>query len=410
MRVRNTLRSSLLLAGLAGLLGCQAAPPSSTVSIPPAQPSPQTHRLTLRMVSFNDLPGWGQDHWSEAVPALLKSCDRILQLPPDSAVGLDGTGGSVRDWLGPCGALKKVPAGNDQAAAQVFESWFTPYAMSDNSQAEGLFTGYYEAEVLGSRTRHDRFQIPLYGRPKDLVTVDLGHLRPDLAKELGHEQLAGRVTAGRLDPYPTRSEIETKGLGDQAAPLFWLDDPVNAHILHIQGSGRVHLEDGSIVRVAVAATNGQRFIGLGRILADHGKTEAGRTMPQIRDWLHAHPTEAKTLMAENPRYIFYRLVTGDGPIGAQGVALTPLRSVAVDPHYVPLGAPLWISTQTPSGTALRRLMVAQDIGAAIKGPVRADIFWGTGEAAFEEAGRMKSTGQAWIFLPRDRTPHLASLQ
>jgi membrane-bound lytic murein transglycosylase A len=303
-----------------------------------------------------------------------------------------------------------VAAGDDRAARQTLEGWFTPFAMSDNGRPEGLFTGYFEAEVSGSRQRHDRYQVPLYARPKDLVTVDLARLRPDLAKELGHEQLAGRVASGRLEPYPTRSEIETKGLGDSASALFWLDDPVNAHILHIQGSGRVHLDDGSVVRVAVAATNGQRFVGLGRILADHGKVEAGSTMPQIRDWLRAHPDEAKSLMAENPRYIFYRQVDGDGPIGAQGVALTAVRSMAVDPRFVPLGAPIWLESNTPSGAALNRLMVAQDTGAAIKGPVRGDIFWGSGEAAFQEAGRMKSTGHAWILLPRDRTPHLASLR
>ena len=157
----------------------------------------------------------------------------------------------------------------------------------------------------------------------------------------------------------------------------------------------------------MAATNGQRFIGLGRILADHGKVEAGATMPSIRQWLQTHPDEAKTLMDENPRYIFYRQVDGDGPIGAQGVALTPERSMAVDTRYIPLGVPLWLDSQDAAGTPLRRLMMAQDTGAAIKGPVRGDFFWGTGEAAFQQAGRMKSGGRLWLLLPRDRTPRIA---
>jgi membrane-bound lytic murein transglycosylase A len=403
-------RLGLMAMAVAGLLaGCETAPPP-TVAPPPAPPvAGEPHHLTLRMVAFSDLPGWTNDHWSQALPALLKSCTRILQMPPDLAVGQNGIGGTARDWLGPCGALKKVGAGDDQGARRALEGWFTPYAMTDNGRPDGLFTGYYEAEVNGSRTRHGTDQVPLYGRPRELVTVDLARLRPDLAKDMGNVQLSGRVAEGRLDPYPPRSEIETKGLGDNAAPLFWLDDPVSSHILHIQGSGLVHLDDGSVQRIAVAATNGQRFIGLGHILAEHGKVEAGSTMPQIRDWLHAHPDQAKTLMAENPRYIFYRPVVGEGPIGAEGVALTPARSLAVDPHFVPLGAPIWIAATAPSGTPLARLMVAQDTGAAIKGPVRGDIFWGSGEPAFQDAGSMKSTGQAWILLPRERSPSLARL-
>ena len=270
-----------------------------------------------------------------------------------------------------------------------------------------MFTGYYEPEVAGSKRRHDRFTIPLYGKPTDLITVDLARLRPDMAKQLGNEILAGRVAQGRLEPYANRLEIENNGLGDKAQVLFWLDDPVSAHILHIQGSGRVRLEDGSQIRVAVAATNGHRFIGLGRILADHGKVEAGATMPQIREWLKAHPAEAKGLMGENPRYVFYRPIEGDGPIGSQGVPLTPERSLAVDTRYVPLGVPLWLDTVSGTGTALRRLVVAQDTGTAIKGPVRGDYFWGSGEPAFQEAGRMKSTGRFWLLLPRDRSPKIA---
>lgn len=403
-------RPGRVAAALAVLLlaGCETPPPA-----PPAPLSPplagEAHRLTLTMVSFADLPGWTGDHWSQALPALMKSCARILDLPPDVAVGQNGVGGTARDWLGPCGALKKVRDGDDQGARRALEAWFTPYAMTDNGKADGLFTGYYEAEVNGSRTRHGPYQVPLYGRPKDLVTADLARLRPDLAREMGDLQLSGRVEGGRLLPYPTRSEIETKGLGDNAVPLFWLDDPVAAHILHIQGSGIVHLDDGTTQRVAVAATNGLRFVGLGRILADHGKVEAGSTMPRIRDWLRAHPDQAQTLMAENPRYIFYRPILGTAPVGTQGVPLTPERSMAVDPRFIPLGAPIWIAAATPAGGRLDRLMVAQDTGAAIRGPVRGDIFWGTGEAAFQQAGSMKSPGQAWILLPRERSPSLASL-
>ena len=404
-----------LIAVLLGLGSCETQGPMVVPAVPSAPaPAPQVleevHRLILKPASFDDLPGWTSDKGSQMVPALLKSCDRLMKLPPDNAVGSEGTGGTVRDWLGPCGAVLKLPGNDDRAARQFFENWFAPWMATDNNRSEGLFTGYYEPEVTGAKKRHDHFTVPLLGKPSDLVMVDLAKLRPDLAKQLGHEILAGRVISGRLEAYPSRLEIETNGLGDKAQTLFWLDDPVAAHILHIQGSGKVRLEDGTAVRVAVATTNGQRFIGLGRILADHGKVEAGVTMPQIRAWLKAHPDEAKSLMGENPRYVFYRIIDGDGPIGAQGVALTAERSMAVDTRYIPLGVPLWLDTTNPEGTAIRRLVMAQDTGTAIKGPVRGDLFWGTGEAAFQEAGRMKSTGKLWLLLPKDRTPRIASVQ
>jgi len=407
------IRAGVLVL-LLGLGSCETQGPPVVVpavpASPPVQAGEEVHRLLLKPASFNDLPGWSQDNWAQMVPALLKSCDRLMKLPPDNAVGSEGTGGTVRDWLGPCGAAQKIAANDDKAARKFFESWFAPWMATDNNRPEGLFTGYYEPEVTGSKKRHDRFTVPLLGKPSDLVMVDLAKLRPDLAKQLGNEVLAGRVVAGRLEAYPNRQEIETNGLGDKAQTLFWLDDPVAAHILHIQGSGKVRLEDGSAVRVAVATTNGQRFIGLGRILADHGKLEVGGTMPQIRAWLKAHPDEAKALMGENPRYVFYRLVDGDGPIGAQGVVLTAERSMAVDTRYIPLGVPLWLDTTDPAGSPIRRLVMAQDTGTAIKGPVRGDLFWGTGETAFQEAGQMKSSGKLWLLLPRDRTPRIASAQ
>jgi len=281
-----------VLAALLGLGSCQS---QVAVQAPPVRPPPsveETPRLILKPATFADLPGWRQDRWAQALPALLRSCDRIMNLPQDSAVGSDGAAGTVRDWLGPCGAARKVRADDDESARQFFESWFVPWLSTDNNKPDGLFTGYYEPEVKGSKRRHDAFTVPLYARPSDLISVDLAKLRPDLAKQLGNEVLAGRIVAGRLEPYANRMDIETNGLGDKAQALFWLDDPVAAHILHIQGSGRVRLEDGSLVRVAVAATNGHRFVGLGRILADHGKVEAGATMPQIREWLTAHPAEA----------------------------------------------------------------------------------------------------------------------
>ena len=392
------------------LLAVACAQPPAPIPTPAAAPEAAPH-LVLKPARFADLPGWGRDHWAAALPALQKSCVRMMNQSPDQALGSDHSLGTYRDWLGACGAVNRVPSGDDEAARQFFEDWFTPWQATDNDRTEGTFTGYYEPEVAGSTSRHDHFTVPLLGKPRDLITIDLARLRPDLAQKAGNEILAGRLGAGgRIDPYPTRSEIETKGLGENAAPLYWLDDAVAAHILHIQGGGRVRLENGQMVRVAVAGTNGQRFVGLGRILADHGLVASGAGMPEIRDWLLAHPAQAKDLMAENPRYVFYRALDGDGPIGSQGIALTPERSMAVDTRFIPLGVPLWLDSRDGAGTVLQRLLVAQDTGSAIKGPVRGDYFWGGGETAFQQAGRMKSSGKMWLLLPRMRSPRLAGLE
>lgn len=181
---------------------------------------------------------------------------------------------------------------------------------------------------------------------------------------------------------------------------------MDAHILHIQGSGRIRLEDGSVLRLGVAATNGHKFVGISKILRERGLIE-DTPMPGVRAWLKANPARAKALMAENPRYVFYTPISGDGPVGSEGVALTAGRSMAVDPRYVALGLPLFLDTVEPSGQPLRRLVMAQDTGAAIKGPIRGDFFWGTGEEAFDKAGRMKSPGRYWILLPQRRSPRIA---
>ncbi len=395
----------LLAGGMLALALASCAPAPKPEPVPTPAPPTGPDRAILRPAAFTDLPGWRDDAVSAALPALRRSCERLAKLPSGRAIGADGQGGTVGDWYGLCAAAGRLPAGDDAAARAYFETWFQPALVTRGGADDtGTFTGYYEPELIGSRGRKGRFTLPLLGRPKDLVTMDLGKFRPDL----GHEQLAGRVVGSRFEPYPPRAEIESGALDGIAQPLVWLDDPVDAHILHIQGSGRIRLDDGAVMRVGVAATNGQKFVGIGRVLKDKGKLDGDISMPAIRAWLKAHPAEAVALMAENPRYVFYRVVEGDGPVGSEGVALTPERSLAVDTRHVPLGMPLWLDTVDPAGKPLRRLVMAQDTGAAIKGVVRGDFFWGAGEAAFQMAGRMKSQGRYWMLIPRTRTPNVAA--
>lgn len=342
----------------------------------------ETGRMSLQKATFSDLPGWQDDLQGAALPALKRSCTRLMSLPADRPLGgFENLGGKVRDWEAPCRAATRLDPKDTAAVRAFFESSFQPWKVLVDGRDQGLFTGYYEAELRGSFVRTERFTIPILAKPP---------------------AIAG-TTPDRPADWPDRRRIEGGALGTVPV-LLWVDDPIEAHILHIQGSGRVTLPDGKVQRIGFAASNGHPFKGLGRILIDKGKVGAGEaTMPAIRAWLRAHPDEAPALMAENPRYVFFRLIEGDGPIGAQGVALTPGRSLAIDPAFIPLGIPLWLDSRDPMDNApLRRLMVAQDTGSAIKGAIRGDFFWGSGEAAFQKAGRMKSPGSYYLLLPKKR--------
>jgi membrane-bound lytic murein transglycosylase A len=371
------------------LPGISAPPPAA------GQPS-APDRLVLEPVGFSALPDWGTDRLAEVVPALTRSCQRVLSLPTDRAVGESGIGGVAGDWSGPCGALGRADPKAPGALQAYFESWFEPYRVTAGGRADGLFTGYYEAELKAAKRPGARFRYPIHGKPKDLVFNDAG-------------REVGRWFDGRLIPYYTRREIEAGVAKGQAPELLWAEDPVDLFIMQIQGSGRATLDDGTVVRLGYAAHNGHTFVGIGRILQDRGVIgPSDMSMQAIRTWLRANPQQARNLMWENPRYIFFRIVQGEGPIGAQGVPLTAGRSLAVDPRYVPLGVPLWLDTVEPSGRPLRRMMVAQDTGGAIKGPIRGDFYWGTGEPALEQAGRMRSRGSYYVLLPRQRSNRVAS--
>jgi membrane-bound lytic murein transglycosylase A len=241
--------------------------------------------------------------------------------------------------------------------------------------------------------------VPLYGLPGDLVQIDLGQFAPDLKGR----SIAGRVENGRLRPYPDRAAIEAGHLNGKGLEILWVDDAADAFFLQVQGSGRVALAEGGVARLGFAGHNGLGYVAIGRLLIDAGKIpREAMSMQAIRAWLAANPAEAATLMRRNPRYVFFREIAGDGPLGAGGVALTPGRSLAVDRKFVPLGAPVWLDTVEPGAEAkpLRRLVVAQDVGGAIQGPVRGDLFLGSGEAALEQAGRMRSPGGYYLLLPK----------
>ncbi len=336
---------------------------------------------------------------------MLASCRALLAQPDTTPVGPAGPqgplAGTVADWRAPCQGLADMPP-DDLVLQSYLESWFRPYLAADGAKAEepsrGLFTGYYEPEVEGATAPDGDYVWPLYRAPADLLRIRLGRFRADLEGQT----LFGRLEGQEFVPYYDRAAIdEGHVLVGQGLELVWLKDYVQLFFLQVQGSGRVTLPDGRVLRVGYAGNNGHDFTAIGRLLLDEGRIGSGEATAQgIMAWLRANPAEAWEVMKRNQRYIFFRQIEGPGPLGAQGVALTPGRSLAVDPAFLALGLPLWLDTTWPGGGApLRRLVVAQDTGGAIKGPVRGDLFWGAGEAALAEAGRMKERGRYWLLLP-----------
>jgi membrane-bound lytic murein transglycosylase A len=354
--------------------------------------------LRLTRVTFAALPDWADGDPRPALAAFRRSCDDMRTKPASTSLGTYG--GTVAAWREACAQAHSVDARDGQAVRRFFETAFTPLQVGAGDVRDGLFTGYYEPELHGSRTSHGRYRTPVYALPGDLVTVDLSQFPAALSTQ----RIAGRIDGGKLRPYATRAEIDTDGL-KSANALFYGDDPIAVFFLHIQGSGRVVFDDGTVVRVAYAGQNGWPYTAIGKTLIAQGAVPREKmSMQAIRDWLRANPEKGRAVMESDASFVFFReLPVGDpklGAPGAEGPSLTPGASIAVDMKIHPLGAPFYVATRTPdSRGALRRLFVAQDTGGAIRGPVRADLFFGFGRQAELDAGGMKQNGQLYVLLP-----------
>jgi membrane-bound lytic murein transglycosylase A len=361
---------------------------------------PLPDRLTLTPVRFADLSGWTQDDLADALLAFRRACTTLLAMHQDAKLPLgNGNVGTVGDWQPPCGAAAALAETDAPSLHGFFETWLTPWKAGNNGKSEGLFTGYYQPELRGAREKGGAYTTPLLRRPPDLVSVDLHLFRPGL-----HDRIAGRVVDGRLLPYESRDKIEQGALDRYRLAFLWVDDPVDAFFLEIQGSGRIKLPDGSMVQVGYDGQNGQPYVSIGRLLVERGIMDRDSTSLQtIRAWIKEHPVEGTALMAENPSYVFFHEIPGDAPLGSRGDVLTPGRSLAVDRDFVPLGVPIWLDADN-AGEKLERLLVAQDTGGAIRGPVRGDVFWGFGDEAAARAGPMKARGDYYLLLPKTVTP------
>jgi membrane-bound lytic murein transglycosylase A len=354
-------------------------PPPATPSIAPAAPSPARAADLAVAPAALTLPADA----AAALAAFRKSCPALQKRNDRSGLTKPG------DWAAACAAA--ATASDPQT---FFRDNFRAVTIAGG---EGFATGYYEPEIAGSRTPAPGFATPLYKRPPDLVEADLGLF----AGDLDGRKIRGRVIDSAFVPYPDRAAIMAGALAGKGLELAWAADPYEAFFLEIQGSGRLRLPDGGVMRIGYASQNGRKYVAIGKVLIDQGKLpKGGANMDAILGWLRSHPAEAQAILAANPSVVFFRELTGEGPVGAMGVAVTPNVSVAADPAFIPLGAPLLVETTLPGGVPLTALMVAQDTGGAIKGANRIDLFRGSGDKARAEAGAQAAKARILVLLPR----------
>ena len=363
---------AILIASL--IAGCSAPPTRGTgyrSSSSGAAPSTYSSSIaSFSVVSWQALPGWQEDDLTQAWPAWLKSCDALHKK------------NSEVNWRTACAQAASVSSRDTQAIRKYFESNFQAYEIRNSSGNDtGLITGYYEPVMNGSQTRTSIYTVPLYGLPN-----------------------AWRKS--KPNPGPSRAELMSSGIL-QGSEIAWVQDPVAAAFMQIQGSGKIRLEDGRILRLGFAGTNDQPFKSFAQWLLDRKEiTRSEATMQGISQWAKRNPAQVNEMLNANPRFVFFKELPGNvaadlGPTGALGVPLTSERSIAVDLQAMPLGAPVFLATTKPlSSQPLQKLVMAQDTGKAIVGGVRADYYWGSGDSAGEMAGRMKQNGRMWLLLPR----------
>lgn len=375
------------------------APAPSAPSVPPpagvpatgGAPAPQALARPLQAADWSDLPGWAADPVEDAWPAFVASCRAVGRQPV---------------WRPVCDAARALGENPGSAAVRrFFEARLSPWrVLNADGTREGLVTGYYEPLIKGSRSRSKAYPWPVHGVPDDLLTIDMGDVFPDLKGQ----RVRGRLVGNRVVPYYTRAEVARQAERFAGKTLLYAEDAVELFFLQVQGSGRVQLPDGSVLRLAYGDANGHPYQSIGRWLVDKGEMKLEQaSMEGIKNWARANPGRLQEMLNANPSYIFFREVaqSGGGPVGALGQPLTEGRSLAVDPRSIPLGAPVFLATTQPnSPQPLRRLMLAQDTGSAIKGGVRGDFFWGFGAEAGALAGRMRQKGEMWVLWPRDQVP------
>ena len=379
----SKVRNGFGLLAVGGVLASCAVHP---VAFEPGRVA-DTAQLSLAPGSYRQLAGWSGDNVAQALPAFVKSCDRIAKQQEVVPLDPNATGanfGMVRDWRPLCQQAGALPAGDDAAARRFFESNFVPVLVASKGNSNGLFTGYWEVELDGSRTQGGPYQFPVYRRPPDLVD-------------------------GK--PYLDRGAIEDGALAGKGLEIMWLKSADDVFVLQMQGSGRIRLPDGNVVRLVYQANNNQPFVNISQMLMDNGTIPPAQfSDAAVRAWMRDNTDKARELRRKDPLYVFFQERKGDGPIGYQGAVLTAERSLAVDHKFIPLGVPLWLDAHDKyRPVQVQHLVVAQDTGDGIVGPLRGDFYWGSGKNAQSRGSDFYADGQYWVLLPKTVAARVASV-
>jgi membrane-bound lytic murein transglycosylase A len=370
----------LLLAAMIALASCVPKPRPPAPQPAPAAEAKPLNAAELGVSQAPALPALDEAVARRALDAFRISCPVLVKRA--DASGLT----RAADWQESCAA---ATLGRPTSAAAFFAEHFETIQVGDGA---AFATGYYEPEIAGSRTAQPGYEVPVYRKPPDLVEVDAA------AAEAAGTLRRGRLENGIMIPYFERSEIEDGALAGRGLEIAWAADAIDLFFLQIQGSGRLRLPDGGVMRIGYAGQNGRDYVGIGKLMKDRGLLEPGHTkMQDLVAWLRAHPEEGRAIMRENKSYVFFQELTGPGPLGALNLPVTPRATVATDPKFVPLGAPVILALDRPEANGL---WVAQDTGGAIKGANRFDTFWGAGAEAARIAGGMTGRGRAYILVPK----------
>ena len=364
-----------------------------------------THAKDVHMhaVPFSKLPGWDNANLRASLGAFQRSCGVFLKHDPERLVGSEFISMRAKHWYPACNAAMQLKNPSDNEIRNFFQTWFKPFAMCNSKPVKGLFTGYYSPLFKGSLKKTPYYSVPIYGLPKQLITAHLNKFNA----EFKNKKIIGRVVGQQLVPYYTSQQIDAGALDGVAPVIAWVHSPLERLTLGIEGSGIVKLTNGKKLVLGYAGENGAPYTAIAKVLIEKGvMTYDNASMQHIAEYFKQHPNQMQTILHRNKSFVFFTVLKQPDALGAQGIALTPGYSMAVDRHWLPMGAPLWLTTTRPNedGTTqkkLHRLMIAQDTGGAIRGPVRGDFYWGAGERAAAIAGRMKNHGYYWVLLPKE---------
>ena len=367
----------------------------------------KSHDIVLKSATFSKLPGWDKADTLMSLRTFQISCRVFLKQNPEQPVGSEYIALKAGDWQPACRAALDSSADSADEAKAFFQTWFKPVEFNDGKPVIGLFTGYYLPAIDGSLVKTAEYHTPVYGVPRDLITLNLKDFNP----ELPSRNLSGRLDGRRLVPYYTRAVINQGAISKVAPIIAWVKGPYDRLLLEIEGSGLVNLPDGNHLFLGYAGQNGARYTAIGRVLIDRGvMTRENASMQRIRAYLEENPDEVDTVLNHNESFVFFKILKQKGALGSQGVLLTAENSLAVDRAWVPMGVPIWLNTTRPDAASdkihpFTRLMIAQDTGGAIRGAVRGDVFWGAGDKATAIAGKMKNNGRYWLLLPKAIIPN-----